>query len=98
MTALRGHVQSVYQVAWSGDGRMLVSGSKDSTMKVWDLRTRKLKMDLPGHADEVYSVDWSTDGMRVASGSKDHLLKVYDTFLCVCLSRYFAYLRFVDCV
>lgn len=32
---------------------MFVSGSKDSTLKVWDLRTRKLKVDLPGHADEV---------------------------------------------
>lgn len=32
---------------------MFVSGSKDSTLKVWDIRTRKLKVDLPGHADEV---------------------------------------------
>lgn len=56
---------------------MLVSGSKDSTMKVWDVKTKKIKFDLPGHADEVYSVDWSADGSRVASGSKDHTLKVY---------------------
>jgi ribosome assembly protein 4 len=46
-------------------------------MKVWDVRTRKLKEDLPGHADEVYSVDWSPDGERVGSGSKDRLLKMY---------------------
>jgi WD40 repeat protein len=39
---------------------MILSGSKDSTLKVWDIRGRKLKTDLPGHADEVYSVDWST--------------------------------------
>lgn len=56
---------------------MIVSGSKDSTMKVWDIRTKKLLMDLPGHADEVYSVDWSPDGQYVASGSKDRLLKLY---------------------
>ncbi|GFH23892.1 WD_REPEATS_REGION domain-containing protein [Haematococcus lacustris] len=31
---------------------MFVSASKDSTLKVWDMRTRKLKVDLPGHADE----------------------------------------------
>lgn len=46
-------------------------------MKVWDVRTKKLKEDLPGHADEVYSVDWSPDGDRVGSGSKDRLLKMY---------------------
>lgn len=39
---------------------MILSGSKDSTLKVWDIRGRKLKTDLPGHADEVYAVDWST--------------------------------------
>lgn len=50
---LRGHVQAVYQVAWSGDSRLLVSGSADSTLKLWDVRTRKLAVDLPGHADEV---------------------------------------------
>lgn len=51
--SLRGHVSSVYQVAWSADSRLLVSGSSDSTLKVWDVKTGKLSMDLPGHADEV---------------------------------------------
>jgi WD40 repeat protein len=52
--SLRGHVGAVYQVCWSSDSRMLVSGSKDSTVKLWDLATNKLKVDMPGHADEVY--------------------------------------------
>lgn len=51
--SLRGHVGSVYQVAWSADSRLLVSGSSDSTLKVWDVKTGKLSIDLPGHADEV---------------------------------------------
>jgi WD40 repeat protein len=33
ITTLRGHVQSVYMVAWSADSRLLVSGSADSTLK-----------------------------------------------------------------
>lgn len=53
LMSLRGHVASVYQVAWSADSRLLVSGSSDSTLKVWDVKTGKLNMDLPGHADEV---------------------------------------------
>jgi len=32
---------------------MFVSGSKDSTLKVWTMKSRKMMFDLPGHADEV---------------------------------------------
>jgi ribosome assembly protein 4 len=46
-------------------------------MKVWDLRTKKLKSELPGHADEVYAVDWSPDGYRLVSGGKDCVLKIW---------------------
>ena len=46
-------------------------------MQVWDLRTRKLKVDLPGHADEVFTVDWAPDGSGVASGGKDRVLKLW---------------------
>ena len=53
LASLRGHVQRVYQVAWSADSRLLCSGSADSTLKVWDVTAKKLLYDLPGHADEV---------------------------------------------
>lgn len=39
LDTLRGHVQAVYQIAWSADSRLLVSGSADSTLKVgWGCR------------------------------------------------------------
>ena len=34
VATFRGHVGPVYQVAWSADSRLIVSGSKDSTLKV----------------------------------------------------------------
>ena len=48
-----------------------------SYLQVWDVKTRKLKLDLPGHADEVFAVDWSPDGSAVASGGKDKILKLW---------------------
>lgn len=54
-----------------------MSGSKDTTLKVWELRTGKLKEDLPGHKDEVYAVDWSPDGEKVGSGGKDRAVRVW---------------------
>ncbi len=46
-------------------------------LQVWDVRSKKLKLDLPGHADEVYAVDWSPDGSMVASGGKDRVVKLW---------------------
>ncbi len=56
---------------------MIVSGSKDSTLKVWDVKKKALMFDLPGHSDEIYAVDWSPDGEKVASGSKDKILRIW---------------------
>jgi ribosome assembly protein 4 len=67
----------VYQCSWSSDSRLLVSSSKDTTLKIWDIKTRKLKHDLPGHDDEVYTVDWSPDGQQVASGGKDKKVRLF---------------------
>lgn len=53
----------MYQIAWSADSRLLVSGSSDSTLKVWDAETKKLAIDLPGHADEVsVQSSWGVGG------------------------------------
>lgn len=54
IVSLIGHVEAVYQICWSADSRLLVSCSRDSTLKVWDIHNKKLKFDLPGHADEVF--------------------------------------------
>lgn len=77
ISSLRGHVGAVYQCCFSADSRLLVSSSKDTTLKVWDVRTGKLAMDLPGHLDEVYAVDWSPDGERVGSGGKDKAVRIW---------------------
>lgn len=44
---------------------------------VWNIKERKLAIDLPGHADEVYAVDWSPNGLRVASGGKDKVMRLW---------------------
>ncbi len=62
----------------SSDSRMLMSASKDSTIKLWEVKDFKnAKATLPGHADEVYALDWSPLGQQVASGSKDRTIKVW---------------------
>lgn len=77
VSTLRGHVAPVYQCSWSADSRLLVTASKDATVKVWNVRAAKLAADLPHHEDEVYAVEWSPDGQRVASGGKDKAVRLW---------------------
>jgi ribosome assembly protein 4 len=77
MCTFDGHVGPVYLISWSVDSRFLISGSQDSTLKLWDIKTRKLMMDLPGHADQIFALDWDKDGRLVASGGKDRQVKLW---------------------
>src|SRR5262249_35025557 len=72
---LKGHTGVVLSVAFSPDGKRLVSGSEDQTVKVWDAHTGQQPLTLKGHTSWVNSVAFSPDGTRIASGSWDHLHK-----------------------
>jgi WD40 repeat protein len=76
---LPGHNSStVYSVNISPDGNQLISGGGDRTIKIWDLKTRKLSRGLPRHIDSVCSIAISTDGQTIVSGSHDNTIKVWD--------------------
>jgi WD40 repeat protein len=75
---LRGHTNMVCSVATSRDGRRIVSGSDDLTVRVWDAESGAELACLRGHTDKVTSVAMSPDGRRIASGSCDKTLRVWD--------------------
>jgi WD40 repeat protein len=62
---LPGHTSSVTAVAVTPDGRHVVSGSWDKTLRVWDLATGETKTMLQGHTDGVNAVAATPDGRHV---------------------------------
>jgi WD40 repeat protein len=68
----------VNAVALSPDGRTIVSGSLDRTVKVWDAHDGRLLRSLEGHTDSVNAVAVSPDGRFIVSGSDDKTVKVWD--------------------
>jgi WD40 repeat protein len=73
----RGNV-AVRAVAFSPDGKYLVSGGSDQWAKIWEVSTGKLLHTLKGHKRDVSSVAYSRDGKIVATGGYDLFLKIWD--------------------
>ena len=76
--SLKGHIGTVDSVAYSPDGKRIVSGGVDKTVKVWDAATGQEALSLKGHTGAVTSVAYSPDGKRIVSGCNDKTVKVWD--------------------
>ena len=56
-------------VAVSPDGQHVISGSYDTTLRIWDRMTGECVTTLEGHIGIVRAVAVSPDGQHVISGS-----------------------------
>ena len=65
-------------MSFSPDGKRIVSGSEDNTVKVWHAQTGQETLTLKGYSDLVWSVSFSPDGKRIVSGSGDGTVKIWD--------------------
>lgn len=63
--------------------RRVVSGSRDATLRVWDIETGQCLHVLMGHVAAVRCVQY--DGRRVVSGAYDFMVKVWDPETETCL-------------
>ncbi|KAK5131640.1 hypothetical protein LTR08_000767 [Meristemomyces frigidus] len=83
LRTLSGHHNSVRAIAARGD--TLISGSYDTTVRVWKISTGELVHRLSGHGQKVYSVVLDHARNRCISGSMDNMVKVWDLATGACL-------------
>jgi hypothetical protein len=75
---LEGHESFVTSVAFSPDGKLIVSGSGDKTVRLWDIEGNPVGLPFQGHESFVNAVAFSPDGKLIVSGSYDNIVRLWD--------------------
>jgi WD40 repeat protein/serine/threonine protein kinase len=72
------HSSVVWGLAFSPDGRWLISTHGDGAVLVWDILERRRAANFNEHSDSVRAVAFAHDGRRIASASEDRSVIVWD--------------------
>ncbi len=75
---LSGHTADINSVAFSPDGRFVVTASADGTARVWDAATGASRGELRGHSGSVNSASFSPDGKLIVTAGNDASVRLWD--------------------
>lgn len=69
---------AIYAARFSPDGKGIVAGSEDKTIRIWDVETRELLAVLRGHTGVVTHLEFSPNGRFLASADEAGMVIVWD--------------------
>uniref|UniRef100_A0AAY4AMB0 WD repeat-containing protein 48 n=1 Tax=Denticeps clupeoides TaxID=299321 RepID=A0AAY4AMB0_9TELE len=87
-SSLSGNKDSIYSLAMNQMGTVIVSGSTEKVLRVWDPRTCAKLMKLKGHTDNVKSLLLNRDGTQCVSGSSDGTIRLWSLGQQRCIATY----------
>lgn len=79
LAVLRGHHDEIHSVAFTPDGKRLVSASFDNRVLVWDVRTQRAVARLSGYPGHANSIVFSADGRLLVAGLDNGQIKFWRT-------------------
>lgn len=74
LRTFKGHIDFIRAVAVFPDKRRMVTGSMDSSLRLWDLKTGAVLKNMEGHRSAVRTMAVSPDGKLIASGDESGVL------------------------
>uniref|UniRef100_A0A2K5BW91 WD repeat-containing protein 48 n=1 Tax=Aotus nancymaae TaxID=37293 RepID=A0A2K5BW91_AOTNA len=87
-SSLSGNKDSIYSLAMNQLGTIIVSGSTEKVLRVWDPRTCAKLMKLKGHTDNVKALLLNRDGTQCLSGSSDGTIRLWSLGQQRCIATY----------
>lgn len=86
----KGHKKPVVGLRFfPGSGHLLLSGSADTTVKIWDAyHSRELLRTYSGHTKSLTDLTFNTNGSQFLTGSYDRQMKLWDTETGQCINRF----------
>src|SRR5207237_2739461 len=77
---LKGHQGMVVSLAIPRDGKSLVSGGRDQSIRVWDLQNKEAAPRvIPRHLGDTDALALSKDGSRIATAGLNNTIRIFET-------------------
>ncbi|ORX91477.1 WD40 repeat-like protein [Basidiobolus meristosporus CBS 931.73] len=74
---LRGSLSDIYDLAWSPDGKKIITGSIDNTARIWDVKEGKCLHVFADHNHYVQGVAWDPLGQYIVTQSSDRSVHIH---------------------
>ncbi|XP_023246639.1 WD repeat-containing protein 48 isoform X2 [Copidosoma floridanum] len=87
-SSLTGNKDSIYSLAMNPSGTIIVSGSTEKVLRIWDPRTCSKLMKLKGHQDNIKALVVNRDGSQCLSASSDGTVKLWSVGQQQCIQTY----------
>ncbi|XP_041474967.1 WD repeat-containing protein 48-like [Lytechinus variegatus] len=87
-SSLNGQKDSIYSLAMNQSGSVIISGSTEKVLRVWDPKTCAKIMKLKGHTDNVKALVINRDGTQCLSGSSDGTIRLWSLGQQRCIATY----------